>query len=68
MAMLLQCHRKLIYLVGLHDPRNFDFGYLKKKPQMVAKLNMIPSYMVLCKFNLSKHSQGILIFVHIMSY
>ena len=38
---------------------------------MVAKIHTIPSYLVPyipCEFNLSKHSQGILIFGHVMSY
>ena len=35
------------YLVGLHYPSHFDFGYFKKKkPQMAAKLS-IPLYNII---------------------
>ena len=61
--------RFIFYLVGLPAALWFSI-FKKKKTQMVAKRHIIPSYLVPyipCEFNMSKHSQGILIFGHIIS-
>ena len=44
--------RLFFYLVGLHYPPDFDFGYSKeknkqKKTQMAAKLNIVPCHLLL---------------------